>query len=178
MRFTLPVLLLSLIMPQAATAHVVFNEAQVKPGELATFGLRVTHGCSGTPTTEIRVHLPEGITRVTPRALSGWDVSVVKRPLPAPVTLHGQTLTETVASLIWRGGAVPDFAFEQFEFRALVPQTPGATLYFPVEQICADGRHDWKAIPATPAEWGALKEPAPFVTIAQEPVAKAKGHHH
>lgn len=178
MRLSLVAIVASLILVQPASAHVVFNETQVKPGELTTFGLRVTHGCAGAPTTEIRIHLPDGISRVTPRVLTGWDLSVEKRPLPAPVSLHGQTITETVATLIWRGGAVPDFAFEQFEFRALVPPTPGATLYFPVEQICANGRHDWKAIPATLAGWGALKEPAPFVTIAQEPSPRAKGHQH
>jgi periplasmic copper chaperone A len=157
---------LALALGGPASAHVVFNESLVKPGEMATLQLRVTHGCGGTPTREVRVKVPEGVTRVTPRMIPGWQVSVVKRALPAPVTLHGETVRETVDTLVWSGGSLPDVAYEQFELRAHMPATAAGPLYFPVEQICDTGRIDWTNVPARVEDWGRTANPAPYVRLA------------
>jgi periplasmic copper chaperone A len=163
----------------SAQAHIVFNQANVEPGALTTLELRVTHGCDGSPTKEVRLKIPDGVTRVTPRAIPGWQISLNKRALANPVRLHGQTVTETLDTIVWHGGSFPDFAYEQFEIRAMMPNTPNQTLYFPVEQICEAGQISWSQIPATPAGWGALKDPAPFVTIGASPrTAPAGGHRH
>lgn len=163
-------------------AHVVFNQTNVAPAALTTLEVRVTHGCEGSPTKEVRLKLPEGVTRVTPRALDGWQVAVTKRPLATPVTLHGETITQTVDTIIWSGGSFPDFAYQQFEVRAMMPNAAGTTLYFPVEQICESGQISWSQIPATPAGWGALREPAPFVTLvapnAPLPPSAPRAHRH
>jgi periplasmic copper chaperone A len=161
-----------------ANAHVVFNQNVLPPATLATLELRVTHGCDGSATKEVRVKLPEGVTRVTPRALAGWQVAVTKRQLPSPVTLHGQTVTETLDTVIWSGGSFPDFAYQQFEIRAMMPSQPNRTLYFPVEQICESGQLSWSQIPVTPAGWSALKEPAPFVTTGSANAQATSSRHH
>jgi periplasmic copper chaperone A len=162
-----------------AQAHVVFNQTNVAPAALTTLELRVTHGCAGSSTKEVRVKLPEGVSRVTPRALAGWQMAETKRTLPTPVVLHGETITQTVDTIIWSGGSFPDFAYQQFEVRAMMPNTPGQTLYFPVEQICESGSTSWSQIPATPAGWGALRDPAPFVTLSSgSPAPASKGHRH
>jgi periplasmic copper chaperone A len=165
-----------------AQAHVVFNQSNAAPAALTTLELRVTHGCDGSPTKEVRLKLPDGVTRVTPRALAGWQVAVTKRALSAPVTLHGETITQTIDTIIWSGGSFPDLAYEQFEVRAMMPNAAGRTLYFPVEQICESGQTSWSQIPATPAGWGALREPAPFVTLtsptATAPTAAPRAHRH
>jgi periplasmic copper chaperone A len=165
----------------SAQAHVVFNQTNVAPAELTTLELRVMHGCDGSPTKEVRVKIPDGVTRVTPRALAGWSVALTKRRLATPVVLHGATVTEVVDTITWRGGSFPDYAFEQFEIRAMMPASPGTTLYFPVEQVCETGSNAWSQVPTTPAGWGALKEPAPFVTLTGSPAtapAMPKGHRH
>jgi periplasmic copper chaperone A len=163
----------------SAQAHVVFNQTNVAPAALTTLELRVTHGCNGSPTKEVRLKLPNGVTRVTPRALAGWQVAETKRPLQTPVVMHGETITQTVDTIVWSGGSFPDFAYQQFEVRAMMPNAPGTTLYFPVEQICENGSTSWSQIPATPAGWGALREPAPFVTLSGgAPAAASRGHRH
>jgi periplasmic copper chaperone A len=173
------VILTAGMVASSAQAHVVFNQTNVTPGALTTLELRVTHGCEGAATKEVRIKMPVGVTRVTPRALAGWQVAITKRPLPAPVTLHGETITETVDTIIWSGGSFPDVSYQQFELRALMPENAGTTLYFPVEQICETGATSWSQIPATPAGWGALRTPAPFVTLSATPQAPApRGHRH
>jgi periplasmic copper chaperone A len=167
------------LLATSAQAHVVFNQTSLVPGALTTLELRVTHGCEGAATTEVRLKLPAGVTRVTPRALAGWQVSVTKRPLPAPVTLHGETITETVDTIIWSGGSFPDIAYQQFEVRAMMPANAGTALYFPVEQICETGNTSWSQIPASPAGWGALRTPAPYVTLSGgQPTPAPRGHRH
>jgi periplasmic copper chaperone A len=173
----LPIIAIASLLAPAAQAHVVFNQTNATPAALTTLELRVTHGCDGSPTKEIRVKLPEGVTRVTPRALAGWNVAINKRRLATPVVLHGTTVTETIDSITWTGGSFPDFAYQQFEVRAMMPNTPGATLYFPVEQICETGSTSWSQIPATPAGGRALRDPAPSLTLSAPPVAPRPGGH-
>jgi periplasmic copper chaperone A len=174
------VTLLTLIglVPGQAFAHMVFNQQTVQPDQLATLELRITHGCKGQATHTVRVKIPEGVTRVTPRFLPGWSVSVEKRALATPVNLHGQVIRETADVLVWSSGNLPDQAYEQFEFRAQMPSRDGQVLYFPVEQICATERHDWVEIPANVANWGRLVSPAPFVTVASAPGPTPRKHQH
>jgi periplasmic copper chaperone A len=164
------------LLATSAQAHVVFNQTSATPAALTTLELRITHGCNGSPTKEVRLKIPEGVTRVTPRSLAGWQVGVTKRALVPPVTLHGETITQTLDVVTWAGGSFPDFAYQQFEIRAMMPNSPGTTLYFPVEQICESGSTSWSQIPATVSGWGALREPAPFVTLGAVPAAS--GHRH
>jgi periplasmic copper chaperone A len=164
-------------LSNSASAHVVFNQSTVAPNALTTMEVRVTHGCDGAPTKEVRVKIPDGVTRVTPRALSGWQVAISKRRLAQPVTLHGGTVQETTDTITWSGGSFPDFAYQQFEIRAMMPNEPGKVLYFPVEQICETGKISWSQIPATSAGAGVLKEPAPFLTLMGAPAVPARGGH-
>jgi periplasmic copper chaperone A len=169
---------LTAVCSTSASAHVVFNQSNLAPNALATLELRVTHSCDGASTKEVRVKIPDGVTRVTPRAVSGWQVAVTKRRLPQPVTLHGETVRETIDTVTWSGGSFPDFAYQQFEVRAMMPNEPGKVLYFPVEQICETGKISWSQIPTTPSGGASvLKEPAPFLTLTGAPAAPARGGH-
>jgi periplasmic copper chaperone A len=170
-------LVATVVVPMGANAHAVMNQTSAQPGSLVTAEARITHGCNGTPTHTVTVTMPEGVTRVTPRAMSGWTVSVTHRQLPAPIRLHGQTVTETVDTITWSGGSVPDFAWEQFEFRFQAPATPGAILYFPLTQTCDQGSYAWTNIPARPDDWNSTRDPAPFIRLDAVPAART-GHHH
>jgi uncharacterized protein YcnI len=165
-------------IPGLAGAHVVFNQSQARPGELVTLEMRITHGCDGAPTREVRIKMPAGVIRVTPRMIPGWQVAVTRRALPAPVVLHGETVRETVDAIVWSGGDLPDLAYEQFEFRAQMPASATGPLYFPVEQICTVGRIDWTTIPARAEDWGRTPNPAPMVRLTPSPPATTAGHRH
>ena len=126
------------------------------------------HGCDGAPTTEVRVELPDGITRVTPRAVSGWAVKIEMKTLDEPIMLHGFEVTEIVGAIDWSGGSFPDHAYEQFEFRMMMPDAPDTRLDFPVRQFCDDASLHWDNIAAENEDPWSLDEPAPFIRLTPE----------
>jgi periplasmic copper chaperone A len=45
----------------------------------------VPHGCGASPTTEVRVKIPEGITILVPEERAGWRTTVKTRKLDKPI---------------------------------------------------------------------------------------------
>lgn len=161
--------LVTSISASVAMGHVVFNADEAKAGQFHTSQLRVMHGCEGQPTDKVRITIPEGVTRVTPRAITGWDVSVTTRKLETPILLHGFEVDEVVDALIWTGGSFPDFAYEQFEFRAMMPDEPGRRLDFTVQQSCGEDVLNWDDIAKEGENPWAMDEPAPFIRLLPKP---------
>ena len=155
----------ALSIASSAQAHVVFNETEAAAGAFHTAQLRVMHGCDGEPTNRVTVIIPEGVTRVTPRAISGWTVEVSMVTLDKPILLHGFEVTDVVGSVTWSGGTFPDYAYGQFEIRMMLPDTPGERLDFPVHQGCETGELNWDDIAGHDEDPWALKEPAPFIFL-------------
>ncbi len=157
--------ILALATITSANAHVVFDDMSAESDSFHTAKLRVMHGCGDAPTTEVRINIPDDVTRITPRQLPGWDVSVVEKTLDKPVMLHGFEVKEKVGQVIWTGGSLPGFAFEQFEMRLFLPDSVGKSIYFKVEQICGEDELIWDEI-AKPGEdpWK-LEQPAPFIKL-------------
>lgn len=160
---------LAAIAGLSASAHVVFNEDEASAGSFHTAQLRVMHGCDGQPTDTVRITIPDGVTRVTPRVVPGWTVSVETRKLETPIVLHGFEVDEVVDTLVWTGGSFPDFSYEQFEFRAMMPDEPGRRLDFAVRQSCSDLNLDWDDIAAEDKNPWTLDEPAPFIRLLPQP---------
>jgi uncharacterized protein YcnI len=148
-----------------AAAHVVFNMDEAEAGTFHTAQLRVMHGCNDQPTDSVRIVMPDGVTRVTPRVVPGWSVSVEMRTLDEPILLHGFEVDEVVSALVWTGGSFPDFAYEQFEFRAMLPDEPGRRLDFVVNQGCGELALDWDDLAEPSVEPWSLNEPAPFIRL-------------
>jgi len=166
MRIRELVAVLALASATPAAAHVVFNEATAPAGQLATAGLRVMHGCGGKPTIKVVIDLPPGMMRVTPRMIPGWKVSVATRPLDKSVMLHGFEVREGPAQITWQGGSLPDAAYEVFEFRAMMPDQPGATLVFPTVQTCPGGATEtWTQVAAPGEDPMKLDTPAPTIKL-------------
>lgn len=163
-RSLIPPAILS-IVSSAAQAHVVFNEESAPAGQFHTAQLRVMHGCDGQPTDSVRIVILDGVTRVTPRVLPGWSVNVEMRQLEEPILLHGFEVDEVVGALIWSGGSFPDFADEQFEFRAMLPDETGRRLDFVVTRACGEETLSWDDIAATDASPWSLEEPAPYIIL-------------
>ena len=148
----------------AADAHVVAEPQTVEAGQGATIAFRVGHGCGDSPTTSIRMQIPEGVVGVTVKALPGWEIETVTGPI-TPYENHGATISEGVTQIAWRGGPLPDGVFELFTIRATIPDTPGETLYFPVVQECAAGENAWIEIPADGESGDDLEFPAPAIQV-------------
>lgn len=155
---------LTLLLPAAARAHLVFAEPQAVAGSYYAGFLRVTHGCGAADTLSIRVEIPADVVSARPQPKPGWTLAVEHKPLATPIRGEGGALiTERVSAITWTG-RLPADQFDQFGIMMKLPATPGA-LYFPTVQRCTSGSNDWVNLPATPEAWHATKDPAPILTL-------------
>jgi uncharacterized protein YcnI len=157
----------ALLCASASSAHVVLERSEAQADAPYRAVLRVPHGCKGSPTTAIRVSLPEGAVGARPMAKPGWSIETVRGPYkkayPGP---HG-TLSEGVREIAWTGGRLPDDFFDEFVFQVRLSDDfqPGETVHFPVEQSCETGGHRWVEIPQAGQDAHDLAQPAPGVRI-------------
>ena len=150
----------------ATLAHITLEEGEAAAGSTYKAVLRVGHGCEGSPTTTIRIQIPEGVIAVKPMPKTGWTLETRIEAYAEPVAYYDQSLTEGVREIIWSGGELPDEWYDEFVFRAHLPEGEvGQILYFPVVQECAEGVHRWIEIPAEGQSADDLEEPAPTVTL-------------
>lgn len=148
-----------------ASAHVTADPDRATSPYFRT-DLRVGHGCEGSPTTEVRVRIPEGAENPRAEPVLGWEVEVVTEELDEPVTdSHGSEITERVAELAWVDGTLPDEQFQEFGLSFRVAEDAPDVLWLPTIQECEEGEHRWIEIPDSVAEWGDLEEPAPYVEV-------------
>lgn len=158
-----------------ARAHVSANPNQAAANSYFVTNLRVSHGCEGTSTVTVRVKLPEGVSAVKPQMKPGWTIDLKMRKLDKPIDAgHGQTITETIDEVAWRGGPLPDAYYDDFGLRMKLPAAPGTVLYFPTVQECEKGFHRWIETPAAGQKASDLKEPAPSLRLIARPAA---AHH-
>jgi periplasmic copper chaperone A len=149
-----------------AAAHVTLEQQEAAPHERYKAVLRVGHGCAGSPTIAVRVQIPDGITSAQPMPKPGWEVEIVREALDEPISNgDGGQITERVAEIRWTGGSLPDEFYDEFVFRTRLPDTPGATIRFPVVRECEEGVHRWIEVPADGQDAGDLAEPAPAVVL-------------
>jgi uncharacterized protein YcnI len=159
---------LLLLAPQMVSAHVTLETQEAQPNASYKAVLRVGHGCEGSPTTAVRVQIPEGVIAVKPMPKTGWQVDTVKDKYERPYDYFGTELTEGVREIAWSGGELPDDFYEEFTFVGrLTDFAPDTVLYFPTVQECAVGAHRWIEIPAAGQDPHDLDEPAPEVTIIE-----------
>lgn len=143
-----------------AQAHVTL-EYQVAPANSyykATF--KVGHGCSGSPTREILVQLPEGVPQARPMPKAGWSVAV-----------EAGQIRWTARS---PADQLPDAFYDEFVLQARLPAQAGP-LYWRVSQICEQGRIDWTEVPKSGQKLSDLKSPAALLDVLP---AGGGGHHH
>ncbi len=146
-------------------AHATLETITASPGSAYKGVVRIGHGCNGTATITVRVKIPEGVTGVKPQPKPGWMVSTTKGNYAATHQLYGKPVSEGVQEIIWSGGKLLDEHYDEFLFRGNISATASSPLYFPVVQVCENGRHDWVEIPAVGQDAHQLKSPAPFVKL-------------
>lgn len=151
----------------SASAHVTFENAQAAPNSTFKGVLRLPHGCDGQPTLKVRVRIPEGVIAVRPMPKPGWTLETVKGSYARPYSLYGEAVGEGVKEIVWTG-SLDDAYYDEFIFQARFTDAfqPGATVYFPVVQACANGSEQWTEVPSAGQDPHSLKSPAPGVKIA------------
>lgn len=158
----------TLSFARPAAAHVTFDVREAAADTTLRAALRVPHGCDGSPTTAIRVSIPDGVGTVKPMPKPGWDLSTIREPVAQPARAGGHgSPADRVAEVRWSGGSLLDEHYDEFVLRMRMPAEPGTTLYFPVVQECAEGVHRWIEIPVEGT--GEPPEPAPAIRLVPRP---------
>ena len=159
-------------------AHVVLSEPKAMAGSYYKATLRVGHGCNGSATTGITVHVPAGFQGAKPQPKAGWSLSTRKAKLAAPYNSHGKTVAEDVVELRWtvvsKDLALPDDQFDEFAFMGRLPDQAGA-LWVKILQTCESGQNDWSDIPASGTSTRGFKSPAALLDVQAAPKHE---HHH
>jgi uncharacterized protein YcnI len=163
----------ALLTATPSHAHVTLEGRQATIGTWYKAVFAVPHGCAGSPTTKVRVQIPDGVIDVKPMPKPGWNVEIVKGKYAAPYDFHGAKISEGVKEVVWSGGKLPDDYYDEFVVNTyLTPNLkPDTVLYFPTVQECEQGVSRWIDIPAegdTDHAHGATS-PAPGVKLIAKP---------
>lgn len=157
---------MALAAQSASFAHITLEQQEAAAGSVYKAVLRVGHGCEGTPTTTVRVRIPDGVIAVKPMPKPGWTLETKIGPYPEPAKNFSEVLTEGVREITWSDGSLPDAWYDEFVFRGRLPDgEPGTRIYFPTVQECETGAHRWIEIPAEGKSRDDYEEPAPELTL-------------
>ena len=74
-----------------------------------------------------------------------------------------------------RDDYLPNAHYDEFALVGQLPEQDGA-MYWPVSQVCEEGRNDWTEVPKPGQKLSDLKSPAALLDIL--PGAGASGHNH
>jgi uncharacterized protein YcnI len=165
-------IVLSTAMP--ASAHFGVTANTTAAGSYALLNFSTSHGCEGSPTTQVTISIPEGFTLVRPGMNYGWTVEVVRDEAKTVTDSHGNE-TNPVSEVVYTAKEpLADGFYDSFNVQVQLPDMVGETIYFPVIQTCEVGENAWIQIPAEGDEDGEeLESPAPSITITE---ATESGH--
>lgn len=165
-RLLLPLLAAMLGASGAASAHVVL-EYQVAPADASyKASFKVGHGCGESPTRQLSVVIPAGVTGAKPMPKPGWALEVQRGA--------GGAATRVTWTARTAADALPNDQYDEFVLVARTPKEPG-TIYWPVHQVCGSGRTDWVEVPREGRASSELKSPAAALEIL--PAAGTGGGH-
>ena len=160
-------------------AHTVLEYTVATAGQSYKATFKVGHGCGNSPTRQIVVDIPAGVQGAKPMPKAGWRLEVTREKLAQPYTSHGRTITEDVSRISWTAKTPEDFLpngfYDEFVLVSGLPEQAGI-MYWPVQQVCEQGRMDWVEIPKPGQNIADLKSPAAALEIM--PSAGTSEHQH
>lgn len=124
----------------------------MQAGSTGTVGFKIEHGCDGSPTTDLKFEIPDGVTGVAPVDKNGWTASVV-----------GNTVE-------FKGGPLGADQEDHFDITLTAP-TQAGDIHFPVIQTCEQGELAWIEIAAEGA--AEPEHPAPTLKVTEGPPTSA-----
>jgi len=136
----------------SAGAHVVLTQSSFEAGVNFAAFFKVEHGCSGAPTTALRVQIPDGVAVLELPEKPGW-------------TVNAERAGARVTAVTWQG-RLESAQKVQFGLLVKLPSKPGP-LYFAAVQRCAADEIRWTDTSPD------AKTPAPKLTL----VAAAPNNH-
>src|SRR5690606_6442056 len=141
-------------VPLAASAHVGVSPDAIPSGQPALLVFSVSHGCGDSPTTSLRVTIPEEVRNVRPSFDGDWSV-------------HTDTTAEGAVSAVTFTAVrpVPVDLRGAVGMAVVADADAGERLAFPVEQRCTSGVHEWTQLAEDGEDPHALEAPAPVIAI-------------
>ncbi len=162
-----------------ASAHVVLEYQVAAAGASYKATFKVGHGCGASPTRQISVDVPAGMRAAHPMPKPGWTLDVQRDNQAQPATSQGRSAADGVVRITWTAKTeqdmLPSDYYDEFVLVAKAPDQAG-TVYWPVRQVCAEGRSDWTEVPRPGQKFSELKSPAAALEIL--PTVGAAAHHH
>lgn len=152
---------LALAVPLMASAHVGVSPDEIAAGDHGVLTFSFSHGCDASPTTALRITMPEGLASVAPTMDGDWTIDV-ERGDDGLVSAVTYTALEPVPTDL-RGAVSMSVGLDE--------DTP-SSLVFPVVQECVDGSTEWTQLAEKGEDPHSLDAPAPVVTVT----AAASGH--
>lgn len=156
-----------LTMPAVALAHVTIENGEAAVGGPFKVVFRVPHGCGTSPTTKLRVRIPQGVIGVKPMPKPGWQVDVMNAEYGKSYRMfHDANVTEGAQEVAWSGRLL-NAHYDEFVLSVYLTDelAPGSMLYFPVVQECETGVHRWIEIPEGGKSASDYREPAPGIKL-------------
>jgi uncharacterized protein YcnI len=154
--------LIAIAAPLAASAHVTVTPDEITAGEHGVLTFAFSHGCESSPTTSLKITMPEGLASVAPTVDSDWSIEV-ERGDDGLVSAVTYTAVTPVA-LDQRGAVSMSIGLDE--------DTP-ESLAFPVVQNCVEGSTEWTQLAEDGEDPHSLDNPAPVVTVV---AAAGDGH--
>jgi hypothetical protein len=162
-----------------AHTHTVLEYQVATAGQSYKATFKLGHGCGASPTRQIVVNIPAGVQGAKPMPKAGWWLEVTREKLAQPYTSHGRSITEDVTRISWTAKTAEDMLpnghYDEFVLVGNLPSKAGM-MYWPVQQLCEQGRNDWTDIPKPGQKLHDLKSPAAALEIM--PSAGAGAHAH
>jgi uncharacterized protein YcnI len=155
------------VFASAASAHVTISPGEAPADGYVVLTVAFGHGCEDSPTTQLRIQMPEDIPEVAPSLEPDWTVEKVTETLDEPIDMgEGETLTERVSEVVYTANTpVPNGYYASMDMSVKLPNTPDETIYFPVIQTCESGETAWIEIPVEGEE--EPEHPAPGIALTE-----------
>jgi periplasmic copper chaperone A len=164
------ILLAALLAASPVSAHVILEGKQAAIGAEYKAVFVVPHGCAGSPTTKLRVQIPEGVIATEAKPVEGWNVDTVKGKYTGEYDYKGGKVSEGIKEVAWGGGKLPDKTRQEFVIETFLTDAlkPNSTLYFPVVQECEQSVSRWiEILPDGVTHSHEGKWPAPGVKLTK-----------
>lgn len=159
-----------------ASAHVGVTPDKTAAGSYALLTFGIPHGCDTSGTTKVAITLPQELNDAQPTVNPNWTVEKVTEQLAEPKKLaDGTSLTKRTSRIVYTARSpLPHELRDALVLSVKLPDTAGATLYFPTLQTCETGQTDWSEIAKDGHDPHSLEAPAPSITVTE--AAGTDGH--